>query len=94
MGLGNSVKSNTKVTEGGKKTIQQQARGRHGLKTVVRFNFRPERAQNKLLSERHDYIDDSNSRRIVNTIPVINKYILMSIGNGKISYRLYPKRKD
>ena len=45
MGLGNSVKSNTKVTEGGNKNIQQQARGRHGLKTVVRLSFRPETAE-------------------------------------------------
>ena len=45
LGLGKSLKSNTKVTEGGKKNKQQQARGRHGLKTVVRFNFRPEMAQ-------------------------------------------------
>jgi len=45
MGLGNSVKSNTKVTEGGKKSIQQQAMGQHGLKTVVRLNFRPETAE-------------------------------------------------
>ena len=35
-------KISAKVTEGGKKTIQQQTRGRHGLKTVVRFDFRPE----------------------------------------------------
>ena len=44
LGLGKSVTSNTKVTEGGEK-IKQQARGRHGLKTLVRLNFRPERAQ-------------------------------------------------
>ena len=44
LGLGKSVTSNTKVTEGRKK-IKQQARGRHGLKTLVRLNLRPERAQ-------------------------------------------------
>ena len=44
LGLGKSVTSNTKVTEGGNK-MKEQARGRDGLKTLVRLNFRPERAQ-------------------------------------------------
>ena len=33
-----------KSDRGGEK-IQQQARGRHGLKTLFRLNFRPERAE-------------------------------------------------
>ena len=34
-----------KSDRGREKNIQQQARGRHGLKTVVRLNFRPETAE-------------------------------------------------
>ena len=34
-----------KSERGREKIIQQQARGRHGLKTVVRLNFRPETAE-------------------------------------------------
>ena len=34
-----------KSDRGREKNIQQQARGRHGLKTVVRLNFHPETAE-------------------------------------------------
>jgi len=39
------LKDKTKVTEGREITLQYQARGSDGLKTVVRLNFRPKSAE-------------------------------------------------
>ena len=38
-------KDKTKVTVGGGKPLQYQARGRHGLKTLVGLNFRSKTAE-------------------------------------------------
>ena len=59
LGLGNSVKFNTKVTESAGKTPQSQASGRDSLKTVVRLNFRPEAAE-KWAPQCLAWLDDSN----------------------------------